>query len=106
MLLRGHEGVHRGCGGGQIVIEQAGQRCPPLLFGVLVGGELSGVGTQQVVHAVPAWHGGRNQVRAGQPGEQVLSLGKAGVGKRCGGVGIQVGAGMQTEHPECLPRVG
>jgi hypothetical protein len=48
----------------QVVVEQAGQRRPPLVLAVLGGGELAGVVAQQVVQAMPARSGGLDQVRA------------------------------------------
>ncbi len=109
-LLGWIQGVHCGCGGGQVVIEQPRQRRPPLDFGVLAGvnvsGEVGGVGAQQVVHAITAGAGGSDQVRPGQQVEEVLGPLEAGVGQGGGGVGIKVGAGVQPEQPERPPSVG
>ena len=52
--------------GVQVVVEQPGQRCPPILLAVDVYGEFGGVAAQQVVHAVAARPGRLDQVRAGQ----------------------------------------
>ena len=61
----GVQGVHRGGGGVQVVVEQAGQRrLLPVL--VMSSGELAGVGAQQVMNAMPARVGGLDQVYAGQ----------------------------------------
>src|SRR5580693_742385 len=82
------EGVHGAGGDAQVVVEQAGQRGPLTIDAVFGGGELTGVGAQQVVHAVPAAAGRVDEVRAGQQGERVLGLG--------GGDGAVAGAGRRT----------
>ena len=61
---------------------------------------------QQVVHAIPTRAGGLHQVHPGQQIEEVLDLLQAGVGQGGGGVGIEVGAGVQTDQPECPRRLG
>ena len=68
-----------------------------LLPGIRGGGELAGVAAEQVVHAVPARSGGLDQVRAGQHVERPAGLryGRAGEGR--GGVGLDVGAGVQAQ---------
>ena len=71
---RREQRVHRRRGGVQVVVEQAGQRCPPFGFGVRGRGELARVGAQQVMHAVPARAGGLDQVRPGQQVEQPACL--------------------------------
>ncbi len=99
-MLGSVQHVHRGRGSSQVVIKQPGQRRPPLPLRVLVGGEVGGVGAQQVVHAVPTGTGGLHQVRPGQQIKQLLGLLHAGVDQGGGGVGVQVRAGVQPEQPK------
>jgi hypothetical protein len=100
MPLGGEQGVHRSGGRVQVVVEQAGQRRPPLLFAVLVGGKLTGVGAQQVMHAVPARPAGLDQVRAGQLVKHVAGPLKGGAGERGRRIAVKIGAGMQAQQPE------
>jgi len=88
------------------VIEQPCQRRPPHLLGVLVVGEVGGVGPQQIVHAVATWTGRPDQVRPDQEIQKVLGLLKAGVGQGGCGVEVQVGAGVQPDQPERPRRLG
>ena len=76
----GVEGVDRGGGGCQVVVEQAGQRRPEFRFGALSAGLFGGVAAEQVVHAVPAGLGGVDQVGAGQPVKQLPSGSFGGAG--------------------------
>jgi hypothetical protein len=106
VLFCGVQGVHRGGGGGQVVIEQAGQRRPPVQLSVIVASPLSGVAAKQVMHAELAHPGRVNQVRAGRQVQQ--SAGRAGgrAGQGGGGVEVKVGAGVQAEEPERPGRLG
>jgi hypothetical protein len=65
VLLGRVQGVHRGCGGGQVVIEQPGQRLPPFGLRILASDKVGGIGAQQVVHAIPTAACGLHQVRPG-----------------------------------------
>src|SRR5215831_5350225 len=54
VLLGRDEGVHRCGGGGHVVVEQAGQRGAPAIFGIVGVGQFGGVGAEQVVEGVAA----------------------------------------------------
>jgi hypothetical protein len=94
------QGVHRDGGGIQVVVEQAGQRDPPFLLRVKAAGQFAAVGAQQIMQAVAARPGGLDQVRAVQLAKPAPGLRQAGPGERCGGVGVEVGPGVQAQQPE------
>ena len=58
----------------QVVVEQPGQRRSLLVLGVARGGEIAGVGAQQVMHGVPPRSRALDQVGARQQAEQALGL--------------------------------
>ena len=59
-----------GVGGVQVVVEQPVERRPPVASGVLVVGEFTGVGAQQVVEAVAGGRGLGDEMQRGQFGQQ------------------------------------
>ena len=97
--------VHRGGCAGDVVVEQPSQRRVALGVGVLGGGLLCRVGTQQVVHAVSAECDQVDQVRAGQQVERAAGRRQADAGQRSHGVRVGVLAGMQAEQAERLGSV-
>src|SRR4051794_29409822 len=100
VLADGMEGVHRDCGGVQIVVEQPGQRGVVVLGGVVGGGEVGGVGPQQVVEGEPAGDVLGEQVRSGQLAKCFSRLVQGYVGQMSGGRQGDIGAGVQPEEPE------
>jgi hypothetical protein len=82
------------------MVEQAGQRRPPLLRAVGGGGLLGCVGAKEVVHAVPARPGGLDQVRAGEQIKHRAGPFHRGGRERGGGVPLEAGAGVQAQQPE------
>ena len=83
-----------------VVIQQPGGGLVPVTVRVEAAGQGAGVLADQVVHPVPA---------LGRLGEQVLVIqrlqaaaggGQAGAVQGGGGVGVDVGAGMQPEPAE------
>ena len=98
--------VHRGGGGGQVVVEQAGQVAARASSSPFSVARLAGVGAQQVVHAVPAGAGGVDEVGPGELVEHAAGVVEAGAGQRGRGEGVHVGAGVQAEQPEHARGVG
>lgn len=103
MPLSRHQGIHGSCRGGDVVIEQPGQRGVSLGVG---GRQVSRIGPQQVMHTVAAGAGLVDQVGAGEHVEQTASLRMRGRGKRGGGVGIQIRPGVQAQQAERSGRLG
>ena len=108
------EDVHGAGGDAQVVVEQAGHRGQLAARAVFGRGELTGVGAQQVVQAVPAGPDRVDEVRAGEQGERVLGLGGGdggacavggAAGQRGDGVGVEIGTRVQADQPE-RPRGG
>ena len=106
MLFSRDEKVHGAGGAPEIMIEQAGQRGLPVVRSVFSGCELTGVGTQQVVQAVPARAAGVHQVRPGQQGERIRGPFQGHGGEGRGGVGVTIGAWVHAEQPEHPRRLG
>ena len=85
MKFGGIQDIHGSSGGVQAVVKQAGQRRPLAVLAVLAvlgGGELAGVVTEQVMHRVPAWPGGVNQMRTDQHFQHVTGLAGGAAGQR------------------------
>lgn len=102
MAFGGKQDVHRRRGGVQVVVEEAGQCRALLLASLQAAGELAGVATEQVMHAIPARGGGLDQMRPGQHVQRPASLRHGRPGEGRGRVRLDVRAGMQAEQPEGL----
>ncbi len=99
------EGVHRGGGGGQVEVEQAGQRGATVTGRVLVGGLAEGVRAHQVVQRVPAGEVLVQQVFSAQVVENQVDVGQARLGHRGDRAGVEVVAGMRRRQPQQPSRV-
>ena len=99
MAFGGKQGVHRGRGGVEVVVEQPGQGLS-LGLRAVGGGKLAGVAAEQVVHAVPDRPGGLDHGRVGQRGQALARLAGRDGGQRGDRVPLEVGARMQPGQPE------
>jgi hypothetical protein len=98
--------IHRGRGRGDVVVEQPVKRRATYLGRVFDGGEVGGVGPEQIVHGVPAGAGRVHEVRSREQVQRVASLSRPGAGQRGGGVRIDVGTGVHAQPAEGLGGVG
>ena len=95
--LAGQDGAGEGSGV-LVVIEQPGSGLVPVTTGVHAAGQGAGVLADQVVHPVPAAPAG-NQVLVIQGLQAAARGAHAGAVQGGGGVGVDVGAGVQPEPP-------
>ena len=102
----GVQGVHSGSGGDQVAVEQAGQSGAAFGWWVFVGGSAGGVGADQVVEDVPARCARLQQMIVVQVVQPGLGGVQVGVDQGCGGVRVEVLAGVQGEQAQQPPLPG
>jgi hypothetical protein len=98
--LRGVQSVHGGRGGGEVEVEQAGQRGPALGRGILVVGTRGGIGADQVMEGVSVCAGLLEQVVAAQMIDPRLDRVQVGVGQGGRGVRVEVLPGVERGQAE------
>ncbi len=100
------QGAHGRGRGGQVVVEQAGQRGAPLRRWVVVIGPADGVLADEVVQGVPARTGGLQQMVTDQGADVDPEGALVGAGQGPRGVRVEVRARMQRHPAQQLSQAG
>jgi hypothetical protein len=101
------QSAHCRRGGGQVVVQQPGNRLPLPRLTNAAGGETAGISTQQVVQCVPARAGGRrlDQVRTFEHLQQPPGVGQRDSRHGGGRVRLEVWPRVQAQQREAPDRV-